>query len=97
MIEIAIADTGCGLPPGREYAIFERFVRGNAGPSAAPGSRESVADAGTGLGLAIVRAIVEAHGGSAMARNNPKGGAIFTLHLPIPPQPVLPAENGDSA
>lgn len=37
---------------------------------------------GTGLGLSMVRQIVEAHGGSAEARNRPGGGAEFELRLP---------------
>ncbi|MCK2096055.1 DUF4118 domain-containing protein [Thauera aromatica] len=85
ILEITVCDTGCGLPPGQEQAIFERFVR-----SAAPPSRPLTGDAGTGLGLAIVRAIIEAHGGWVEACNQPGGGACFTLHLPVPPQPLLP-------
>jgi len=94
-MELAISDSGCGLPPGREQAIFERFVRGRNAPGTPSGSRGAMTDAGTGLGLAIVRAIVEAHGGNVLARNNPEGGACLTLQLPIPPQPRLPAGNGE--
>lgn len=86
-LTIAVSDTGGGLPPGREQAIFERFVRG------ADGFQVGVKDAedmGTGLGLAIVRVIVEAHGGTVTARNLEGGGACFTLEVPLEPQPVLP-------
>jgi len=38
---------------------------------------------GTGLGLAISYGIVERHGGRLTAGNHPKGGALFTLRLPL--------------
>ena len=92
-ISISVCDDGCGLPAGREQAIFERFVR--APHPHPPSARTTVTgDGGTGLGLAIVRAIVEAHGGSVAARNRAGGGACFTLRLPLPPQPELPPPEG---
>ncbi len=84
---ISVCDTGCGLPPGREQAIFERFVRGC---DAVVAPTKDVGDSGTGLGLAIVRAIVEAHGGTVEAHKREGGGACFSLRLPLEPQPLLP-------
>ena len=96
-LEIDVCDEGCGLPPGREQAIFERFVRGaDPGPAglvaapAAPGQARTTGDEGTGLGLALVRAIIEVHGGSVAAHNRPSRGACFTLRMPFPPQPEPP-------
>jgi signal transduction histidine kinase len=36
-----------------------------------------------GMGLAIVRTIVEAHHGTISAENQPFGGALFTVRLPL--------------
>jgi two-component system sensor histidine kinase KdpD len=72
-VELRVADTGPGLPPGTETRVFEKFFRGNASPD----SRR-----GVGLGLAICQAIVQAHGGRIRARNRPQGGAEFTVVLP---------------
>lgn len=91
-VSISVCDDGCGLPPGREQAIFERFMR-TPHPSSAPAA--PTGDAGTGLGLAIVRAIIEAHGGTVRAQNRDGAGACFTLRLPLPPQPELPPSEGD--
>jgi two-component system sensor histidine kinase KdpD len=73
-VEIHIADSGPGLPPGSEARVFEKFFRGVDAPS--DGRR------GAGLGLAICQAIAEAHGGRISAHNRPAGGAEFVLSLP---------------
>jgi signal transduction histidine kinase len=38
---------------------------------------------GTGLGLSVVYGVVQDHGGQITCQNNPKGGALFTLRLPV--------------
>jgi two-component system, OmpR family, sensor histidine kinase KdpD len=76
---LEISDTGPGFPKGDEERIFEKFYRG----------AHEYARSGTGLGLAICRGIVELHGGTIRAANRPGGGALFRIHLPQPPQPVL--------
>jgi two-component system sensor histidine kinase KdpD len=73
-VEIRVADTGPGLPPGSESRVFERFFRG----SAATGDDRR----GAGLGLAICHAIIRSHGGRISARNRPGGGAEFVMSLP---------------
>lgn len=78
-LNVAVLDTGPGLPPGTEGSIFEKFVRGQA-ESATPG---------LGLGLAICRAIIQAHGGGMRAANRREGGASFTFWLPRTDAPTL--------
>lgn len=82
MVEVAVCDSGPGMPAGRTQEIFEMFVRG---------SRES-ATPGVGLGLAICRAIVESHGGCISASNRPRGGACVTFTLPVGDPPGIEAE-----
>ena len=60
-----VADNGGGIAPDRLETIFGRFVTSDEGLEA---------KGGMGLGLSICRAIVEAHGGTIVARNNDEGG-----------------------
>lgn len=74
-VTIWVADTGEGLDAGELAAIFDRFYRADRSRSRQTG--------GSGLGLAIVKAIVEAHGGRAMAESAGKGqGSRFIVSLP---------------
>jgi two-component system, OmpR family, sensor histidine kinase BaeS len=70
--QISVADSGPGIDPDDLPFVFDRFYRGTA----ARGTE------GTGLGLAIVHGLVEAQGGAVSARNQPGGGAVFTVYLP---------------
>lgn len=72
-VEFWVQDSGPGIPPGQEVAIFERHGRAH-GPEI-PGS---------GLGLSIVRSIVMAHGGRVGAASMPTGARIGFL-LPLEP------------
>jgi two-component system, OmpR family, sensor histidine kinase KdpD len=71
---IAVADQGPGITAEALPHIFDKFFR-IIGP-------ERHAD-GTGLGLAISKGIVEAHGGTIWAENQPAGGARFVFTLPL--------------
>jgi len=73
-LEIAVSDTGSGIPPEELAQIFERFHRLDQSRSRDSG--------GTGLGLAIARAIVEAHGGQIRAESSSGQGATFRIELP---------------
>jgi signal transduction histidine kinase len=75
---IEVRDTGPGLPPGSEEAVFEEFLQIAAG-------NESKGEPGSGLGLAISRRLARAMGGDLRARSEAGAGAAFTLVLPPPP------------
>ena len=72
LVEVAVSDTGPGIPPEQLPHIFERFYRADA----------AAAGGGAGLGLAIAREIVRAHGGDVEARSEPGKGAEFIVRLP---------------
>jgi two-component system sensor histidine kinase KdpD len=80
-IEISVADNGPGIPAESLPHVFDRFYR-------VPGTAPS----GTGTGLAIVKAVVELHGGRVDAKARPDGGSVFTIRLPLEPQPSMPEE-----
>lgn len=73
-VELAIQDSGPGLPPDETNRIFERFYR--ADPSR---QRE---DGGSGLGLAIAKSIVQAHNGQISAESEPGEGLKVIISLP---------------
>jgi two-component system sensor histidine kinase GlrK len=68
-LEVAVSDTGPGIPSDKFTAIFEKYV-------------SSDQKKGTGLGLAIVKHIVIAHGGKVWVENAPGGGSKFIFALP---------------
>jgi len=77
-VKLIVADDGPGLPEGMEEQVFGRFVRGG-GPADTTGGNGT----GTGLGLSIVRAVAVAHDGSVVADRAKRGGARFTVSLPL--------------
>jgi len=70
---IEFHDSGPGIPAENIDKLFDPFF------TTKPVGR------GTGLGLAISYGIVERHGGRLAAGNHSKGGALFTLRLPLAP------------
>jgi two-component system phosphate regulon sensor histidine kinase PhoR len=74
--EIAVSDTGLGIPEEHLSRIFERFYRVDKARDRATG--------GTGLGLAIVKHIAETHRGRVSVRSLPEQGSTFTVFLPNP-------------
>ena len=76
---IDISDEGPGIPEDDLPRIFEKYYRGKMVSN----------QQGNGLGLAVVRTIIEAHGGKVSVRNRPRGGAQFTINLPMTPPPSV--------
>lgn len=73
--EIRIADRGPGVPADKRDAIFERFRQ--------TGADKQAEKAGSGLGLAIARALMGEHKGGIAVDDNPGGGSVFILTLPL--------------
>jgi two-component system, OmpR family, sensor kinase len=71
---IEVRDRGPGFGSDFLPHAFERFRR--------PGQDRARSAGGAGLGLAIVQAIALAHGGRAVASNDPQGGAVVRLEMP---------------
>jgi signal transduction histidine kinase len=67
-IQLAVTDTGRGIPFNVQAHIFDRFVGRERG--------------GPGVGLALVKALIELHGGWVALESEPGAGATFTCHLP---------------
>ncbi|MFQ5809024.1 MAG: ATP-binding protein, partial [Armatimonadota bacterium] len=68
-LAIYFSDTGVGISEDARDEIFDLFFTTRA--------------VGSGIGLFVTRQIIEEHGGSVHADNNPDVGATFTVHLPI--------------
>jgi signal transduction histidine kinase len=71
---VRVGDDGPGIDPEALPGLFQPFSR-----KVSRGAGES---GGTGVGLAAARAIVDAHGGTIVARNSREGGAVFEIRLP---------------
>src|SRR5262249_46090208 len=74
LVEIAVADTGVGIAPEDQAAIFEEFRQ--------VGSAERKQE-GTGLGLTLAKKFVDLHGGRIWVESAVGRGATFTFTLPV--------------
>jgi len=81
--EVAVADTGIGIPSEALERIFEPFQQVED-----PMTRRH---GGMGLGLSIVKGLVELHGGQVWAESVPGRGSRFVFVLPVE-QPALAEE-----
>jgi signal transduction histidine kinase len=73
-VEISVSDTGIGIAPEDQEAVFEEFRQ--------VGGADKKAE-GTGLGLALCRKFVELHGGRIDVRSQVGAGSTFTFTLPV--------------
>ncbi len=75
LVEIAVQDTGIGIPAELHAKIFERFYQVDSSTTRQFG--------GVGIGLAAVKQIVEAHGSRVLVESEPGKGSTFRFHLPV--------------
>jgi len=75
MVEMAVIDTGCGIPAQNLKRIFDPFFT----------SKE--VGKGTGLGLSVSHGIVKAHSGAIEVESKVGEGSTFSVYLPIEPPP----------
>ncbi|MGY1752983.1 sensor histidine kinase [Blastococcus sp. SYSU D01042] len=91
--EIAVTDSGIGIPRQDRHRVFERFYRVDQSRASSTG--------GTGLGLAIVKHVASNHGGSVTVWSEEGLGSTFTLRIPLaaaPPEtPAPPAGDAVAA
>jgi two-component system NtrC family sensor kinase len=69
--EIAVSDSGCGIPPENLNKLFDPFF-----------TTKEVGN-GTGLGLAVSYGIIERHGGTIRVQSEVGKGSTFTVWLPL--------------
>lgn len=84
-----VVDTGPGVPKDRIPYIFDRFTQLDTGYAKSA--------KGVGLGLSIVRQVVQAMGGEIAVEDNPEGGSIFRVIIPLVAAPSSAAGSLTSA
>lgn len=75
IVLLSVADSGPGIPDAEKERVFERFFQSETGRKAR--------GRGVGLGLTICREIVAAHRGAIWVCDNPDGGSVFHVLLPV--------------
>ena len=70
---VSVRDTGCGIPPEEQAAVFQRYFRTTNGRK-----HES-----TGLGLTIAQELAHLHQGEILLESEVGKGSCFTLRLPL--------------
>ncbi len=73
-VEVSVRDTGGGIAPADQEAVFEEFRQ--------VGTAEKKAE-GTGLGLTLCRKFIELHGGRIWVKSQLGQGTTFTFTIPV--------------
>jgi two-component system, NtrC family, sensor kinase len=73
-VEVSVSDTGVGIAPEDQEAVFEEFRQ--------VGTADKKAE-GTGLGLTLCRKFVELHGGRIWVTSQVGAGSTFTFTIPV--------------
>ena len=73
-VEISVSDTGIGIAPDDQEAVFEEFRQ--------VGTADKKAE-GTGLGLTLCRKFIELHGGRIWVKSQVGAGSAFTFTIPV--------------
>jgi len=76
-IRFSVEDTGIGIAPEHQEAIFEQFSQGDSGTARKFG--------GTGLGLTITKKLIELLGGRIAVQSKPEEGSVFHITIPVSP------------
>jgi signal transduction histidine kinase len=73
-VEVSVTDTGVGIAPEYQEAVFEEFRQ--------VGTADKKVE-GTGLGLTLCRKFVELHGGRIWVKSQEGVGSTFTFTIPV--------------
>jgi signal transduction histidine kinase len=89
-VELAVRDTGTGIPEAELPRVFERFHR-------VEGARGRTFE-GSGIGLALVQDLVHQHGGTIRVESEVDRGSTFTVSIPrgsshLPVDRIAPAND----
>ena len=91
-VRFDVEDTGIGIPPDKQDAVFGSFVRSGAGRREISG--------GAGLGLTITKHLAELLGGKLSLRSRVGEGSVFSLVVPadvdVSPQGIAEAPGAQS-
>jgi signal transduction histidine kinase len=88
-ITIAVSDTGIGIAPEDQAAIFEEFRQ--------VGREDARKQEGTGLGLTLAKKFVELHGGRIWVQSQVGQGSTFSFTLPVRPEAQSSSDKGGGA
>jgi signal transduction histidine kinase len=82
IVQLSVADTGCGIPRGDLRRLFEPFYRGSSPPKSD--------QPGVGLGLAVVHKAVKALDAAIVVRSEVGQGTQFTVNFAAAPTATEP-------